>query len=243
MPLDLLHGAKHPDWDGVNFENTTVILIGDNGSYGGLWGGADKINRDSKGSNYEGGLNVPLIVSGYGVDPAKAGTPSDALVHGVDVLATALDLVGADWQSAGNQPGRGRSLLPFLRPGTTCRDDGDRSCARETVYTDGTGAGTSIDAAIRDDEYKLIWDPADTCEFFHLAADPSESNDLETGNGTVNDAAHAARFDALRDGLEAIRGITEITCAAGGPPPPACGLGPELVLLVSAVMILRRRLG
>lgn len=71
-------------------EHTTVLFVGDNGT-------PDCIVRapfsSSKGSLYEGGVHVPLIVSGLGV---TAPGVSPALVNTSDLFATVADLAGVD---------------------------------------------------------------------------------------------------------------------------------------------------
>jgi arylsulfatase B len=73
----------------VDFETTWVIYIGDNGTPdearpagtpSGFW----------KGTTYEGGVNVPLIVSGPGV---TSGVISQRLVSVVDIPATLLEVL------------------------------------------------------------------------------------------------------------------------------------------------------
>lgn len=244
--LDAAH--DHEGWQGVDFASTTVILIGDNGSAQ-AFTGPGKINKGVKGSIHEGGINVPLIVRGHGVNPPQLPATSDALVHAVDVFATVLDLVGVEWQTAGAEPPKkmdSRSLVPFLTSpddGPGCTDDGNRACARETVYTDGLGYDDPIDKrdiAIRDAQFKLIRTRDGLCEFYDLETHPSESHDLETNQVLER---NQPEFDDLRTRLEALT-VSTVTCEFVPPPGGGggCGLlGPELVILVPVLRCMRRR--
>jgi arylsulfatase A-like enzyme len=73
-------------------ENTYVIFIGDNGTGGGSITEPFQSGR-AKGTVYQGGVNVPLIVSGPGV---VAGGISEALINSVDLYATMLEMAEAD---------------------------------------------------------------------------------------------------------------------------------------------------
>ncbi len=72
--------------------NTTVIFLGDNGTTSAVTQ-APFIPQRSKGTIYQGGIRVPLIVAG----PAVGGAPrvESALVHAVDLFATIASLQGA----------------------------------------------------------------------------------------------------------------------------------------------------
>ncbi len=73
-------------------ENTTVILLGDNGTFGPVK--SPGVNKGEKGDLFEGGVNVPFIVSGPLV--ASPGSESDAFVSTVDVYATVAEIAGVD---------------------------------------------------------------------------------------------------------------------------------------------------
>ena len=71
-------------------ENTIVVFTSDNG---GLLSSTTNLGlRAGKGSAYEGGVRVPLIVS---YPPAiKAGSTSDLPAMSIDLLPTLVDLCG-----------------------------------------------------------------------------------------------------------------------------------------------------
>jgi arylsulfatase A-like enzyme len=184
--------ASDPGWS-----RTTVFVAGDNGSPDDpemrLPG---QVNRGGKRTLYEGGVNVPLIAAGAGVTSRGPDRTreSTALVHLVDVFATALDLAGAESPESRSDS---RSLVPILRGGRE-----NRHC----VYADGIDfavrgqeqPSTSHDVAIRNARYKLIrrgarWGTAHSYEFYDLSLDPSEESPLP---------ATGSAFETLRAELE-----------------------------------------
>ena len=82
-------------------ENTIVVFTSDNG---GLMSSTSNVPlRVGKGSAYEGGVRVPLIVS---YPPAiAAGSTSDVPAMSIDLLPTLVDLCGLE---AGQVAGLGR---------------------------------------------------------------------------------------------------------------------------------------
>ena len=71
--------------------NTTIIFIGDNGTPRQVKDQAANLNG-AKDSVYEGGVRVPMIVSGKGV--SRQGEREVALINGTDFYATILQLAG-----------------------------------------------------------------------------------------------------------------------------------------------------
>jgi arylsulfatase A-like enzyme len=91
--------------------NTIVVFVGDNGAA--LFRG--------KGTLYELGIRVPLIVRWPGV--VKPGSVSDELISGEDLAPTMLEATGGKPLSAMT----GKSFLPLLR--------GDKVIGREMVFS------------------------------------------------------------------------------------------------------------
>lgn len=132
----------------------------------------------SKGTLYQGGVRVPLIVVGPGIVPGEC----DALVSSTDLFATFADLAGV---ASGAQDSV--SLLPYLR--------GQREPRRATVYAESflpdftsppaPGAPAfepkSHTRAVRNARYKLIRKTdgkGARDQFFDLVLDPCEATDL-----------------------------------------------------------------
>jgi arylsulfatase A-like enzyme len=78
-----------------DLENTVIIFLGDNGTPGQV---VQQYNSQrAKGSLYKGGINVPMIISGKGVNRVNA--QEDALISTVDLFATISELCGINTQA------------------------------------------------------------------------------------------------------------------------------------------------
>ena len=74
-------------------ENSTVLLVGDNGTpMHGIREPFDPLRR--KGTVFDGGVQVPFIVWGNLVK--EVGVQSEELIHLVDIFATILDIAGVN---------------------------------------------------------------------------------------------------------------------------------------------------
>ncbi len=122
--------------------NTLIIFIGDNGTPNQV---AQEYNsRRVKGSVYQGGVNVPMVISGKGVDRIKE--TEDALLSTTDLYATILD-VCAEGTSEINDSKSFKSLLVQSNP-----------AFREFVYTELTNDLGETDYAIRNATHKFVFD-------------------------------------------------------------------------------------
>jgi arylsulfatase A-like enzyme len=182
----------------VDLAKTTIILIGDNGTPGQVVQapfGPTGAAGHSKGALYEGGVHVPMVVTGPSVT-LPASSVSDKLVHCIDLFSTVLELTGINEASAipGGLTIDSISIVPILQ-GT---DTADR-CIIVEKHSDGDGDGRGI---ILDDypDYKLIIfgdkdSTADTptFEFYHISIDPNEQSPLTIGtlSGVALDAYNA----------------------------------------------------
>jgi arylsulfatase A-like enzyme len=127
----------------------------------------DHFMEDGHGENvYDFVANVPLVLSGPGIDPATV----DAQVRQVDVAPTVLDLLGLDPTDppAGDPPVDGESLLPVDELGD--RDAYMRACGKSLVRE------ANWQRAVRAGGRKYVeyperdWDP----ECYDLDSDPLE---------------------------------------------------------------------
>ena len=177
-------------------ENTYVIFIGDNGTSSGSVAAPFQAGR-AKGTVYQGGVNVPLIVSGPGVDE---GSVSEPLINSVDLFATILDMAEVDAAEAVPQDiGQDSvSFFPYLaEPGATSR--------RDWVYADvfpGSFAGIAdADYTMRNDRFKLLRRQG-VEEFYDLAEDPYERQNLLEGRLSPE---QQAQYRLLNEQIGALR--------------------------------------
>ncbi|MEW4569103.1 sulfatase [Tautonia sp. JC769] len=170
-------------------EETLIVFTSDNGGLTLRDITSNAPLRAGKGSAYEGGVRVPLIVRWPGTVPAE--TSCDEPVISNDLFATALDVAGADGEA--DLPDA-RSLLPLLRdPGATLGRD-----ALFWHYPHYHPGGATPYSAIRAGGWKLIeFFEDDRVELYHLAEDIGESTDLA--------ATMPEKAAELRDRLDAWR--------------------------------------
>ena len=165
-------------------EKTVVVFVSDNGGVGGyvregIKQAGDVTDnaplRSGKGSLYEGGTRVPLIVRWPGV--TKPGSTCDTPTIHVDLPATFIELTGAP---APTQVVDGESLLPLLRDPTV-------ALKREAIFQHFPGylgAGkdtwrTTPVGLIQSGDWKLMEFYEDgRLELYDLAKDIGESRNL-----------------------------------------------------------------
>lgn len=107
-------------------DNTIVIFMSDNGPSKGEVDGVPVSSasplRGKKGSLYEGGVRVPLIIRWPEV--VEPNTKCDAIVTSTDMYATVLEMAGLEPQS--NQARDSKSIIPLLKK--------EESLAREAIF-------------------------------------------------------------------------------------------------------------
>lgn len=166
-------------------DNTYVIFIGDNGS--GIMSRDDLApvrSGHAKGTVYQGGINVPMIVTGPGV---VSGAVSEALVNTTDLFVTLMEMAGIDSEEAIPSEVKHDSIsfLPVL-------SDPDAPTGREWLYADrfigGIPGVADGDYAMRGDRYKLLRHRG-TEEFYDLQRDPYEHDNLLTRDLSVEENA------------------------------------------------------
>ncbi len=171
--------------------NTIVIFIGDNGTEMNVIQ-APYLMGHGKGTLYEGGMRVPLVIAGPGV--TRAGEREQALVNGTDLFTTIVELTGHALPIYEDS----RSLLPMFSQS----DLTVRSC----LYTDVSNGGVS-GYAVRDVRWKLIELDNGQQRFFDLLNDPWEATDLLPGG---LDAEGQLAFDVLSTGCSIATAVSEL---------------------------------
>ncbi|MFO8014194.1 MAG: sulfatase [Phycisphaerae bacterium] len=155
-------------------EHTVVVFYSDNGGLDQIFtGNGPRITtnaplRGFKGSLYEGGIRVPLIVRWPGV--TGAGSTCRRPVISNDFLPTLLDAAGIAERP--DQPIDGVSLVPLLH--------GRDRLERDTLYWYYPTYHHSVPAlAIREGDFKLIhFLQDDHLELYNLAEDIGEKHNL-----------------------------------------------------------------
>lgn len=181
-------------------DNTLVIFTSDNG---GMWKATSNAPlRANKGSNYEGGLRVPVIIKWPGV--TRPGSVSDEPVISTDFYPTILNAAGL--KAIPTQHRDGVDLTPVLKnQGRLHRD------AIFWHYPHYNRHPQNFPASvIRKGDWKLI-EKLDTgeIELYNLAVDPGERNNLAL--------THPARRNELLADLNAWR--TEVDAEPMRPNP------------------------
>lgn len=190
--IDRLLAALDPDVR----ESTYVIFMGDNGTANRVVSPPIQSGR-AKNSVYEGGVNVPLIVTGPGVE---RNTVSEALVNSTDLFFTIMEMAGIDPQEtvpAGITTDSVSFLSALSNPGAPS----PREWIFADVFRGDSGRSDLASYAMRDEQYKLLRFRG-TEAFYDLRADPYESDDLLLGE--LSAEQHGA-YEALKAEIERLR--------------------------------------
>ena len=183
-------------------ENTLVIFTSDNGGLATLEGANTPATnngplREGKGWLYEGGIRVPLIMSGPGVTKAADGKPArtdKTPVWSCDILPTVLELAGFKPAAAVD----GASLAGLLK--------GDAAPQREALYwhyPHYANQGGKPGGAVRAGQWKLIeFYENGRHELFDVSASVNESRNLAAEKPDVV-AELAVKLDAWRKSVDA----------------------------------------
>ncbi|MEM9019874.1 MAG: sulfatase-like hydrolase/transferase [Planctomycetota bacterium] len=172
----ILDALDDPDNDGDNADSirdsTLVVFVNDNG------GDSHDSNpnyssnfplRHGKGSQWEGGIRVPMILAGAGLGEAYQDDGVDVFdhpVHVIDILPTAFRAGGGAFTK--DDVIDGVDLLPFL-------NDSEKGPPHKTLFLRRYSGGQH---AVRQGDYKLIYRPTDGYLLFDVVNDPGEKTDL-----------------------------------------------------------------
>lgn len=169
---------------GVDLATTLVIVLGDNGTprpvTDGPWA-----QDHAKGSLYEGGVRVPMVIHGPGVAQGRCA----ALVSVVDLHRTIVERVGGQFQAEDSisfLDQLSRPSLPGARQYLFAEKENDQA---------GGATGPGHERAICDGRWKLITDNFGH-QLFDLSVDLVEANNLL--QNPLNGPAQAAYMDLLQ---------------------------------------------
>ncbi|MFT6319347.1 MAG: arylsulfatase A-like enzyme [Granulosicoccus sp.] len=191
--LDFEMGRLFDNIPESELENTVIIFVGDNGTPGAVVESPYQSNR-AKGSLYQGGVHVPMVISGVGVN--RANEREDALVSFSDLFSTMVELTGTSLSQIHDS----YSFAPLL----AAQGDGQREC----MYTEVQSGGNSDGWASRNETYKYISLANGGERFYNLIVDPYESNNL-LPVGTLS-AAELIEFDKLSNHFDVISPVADL---------------------------------
>lgn len=151
-------------------QDTLVIFMTDNGAQ------QKRFNaglRGLKGSVYEGGIRVPLLMKWPG--KIKPGTVVDRVSAHIDLTPTMLEVTGAKTQAKLD----GRSLLPLVTSTNAKETWSDRTLFLQWHRGDVPRAFEN--SAVLTQSYKLV----DGKELYDLDADPGEAKNVAAAQPNV----------------------------------------------------------
>lgn len=183
----ILDALEDPNGDGNTSDSiaddTLLLFINDNG--GDCCDSSPNSSdngdlRHGKGSQFEGGMRVPMIVAGAGVNSSAWGTVSPDLVHAIDLVPTAFSGAGEGTFGPGDVID-GANLLPYIN---------------------GTAAGVAHDdlfisrysnqqSAVRKGAWKYMYQNGTGYQLYNL------DNDIDESNNVVNSPANAATVEEM----------------------------------------------
>ena len=180
-------------------DNTIVMVIGDNGTPRTVIDRSAYIGSHGKGTLFNGGVHVPMVVSGYGVE--RSNVRESGLVSIVDFFPTIAALATGDVSNAGGAQAAidGVSFLSsFSAANTIARD----FLYTEYVSDEALGSGWTV----RSDTYKHLSYTDGSEALYDLSADSDEATNLVGTSGVP--AALAGIRQELRNFGLAIRNET-----------------------------------
>lgn len=172
----ILASLDDPNGDGDTADsirdNTLILFINDNG------GDSHDSNpnyssnyplRHGKGSQWEGGIRVPMLVAGWGLDAAYQDGDVDFFdhpVHIIDLLPTCFKAGGGSFTD--DDVIDGVDLLPYL-------NDASKGEPHESLFL---RRYSGLQHAVRKGDHKLIYRPGDGFLLFDVVNDKGEKTNL-----------------------------------------------------------------
>ena len=170
-------------------DNTYVVYMSDNG-------GPTRFLRGGKTQVTEGGLRVPLLVRGPGIEQ---GTYCDVPVVAYDLLPTVLDF--AQPEAPPPTGVEGGSWKAVLMNG--CESGIDRPVDRMVFFfAEARGREPGPQAAILREDFKLLYSWTEgRAALFDVDADPRETRDIASEHRDLAAGLQRELMDHLREGL------------------------------------------
>ena len=170
-------------------DNTVIIFIGDNGTPNQVV--QEYASQRAKGSVYQGGVNVPMIISGK--DVTRINAIEDALINTTDLFATISELAG--------------NTTPQINDSKSFKDllTSSNAETRDYIYTEiGNDDGTT-NYTIRDATHKYISFGNTNEAFYNLSNNPLENPNLLNANQLPLNISDSVIKDELIAELNSIR--------------------------------------
>jgi arylsulfatase A-like enzyme len=139
-------------------ENTLIIFIGDNGTPSKVAQSPYSKSR-VKGTLYQGGINVPMVISGKGVE--RFAQRESALIHTTDLFSTIATIA----QASASEINNSKSFYSLF--------SNENAAGRAYVYSEDGASYT-----IRNDTYKLLKFDNGKEEFYQILNDAYEETNL-----------------------------------------------------------------
>ena len=183
---DIPQGTPRNTWGDPNAMPGPVTSFD---AYGLPWANASNVPfRRFKSWVHEGGISSPLVCRWPTGLKQPAGSWTSEPGHIIDVMATCLDLAGADYP-AGKTPVEGKSLRPIFEEG--------KRTIHEALFWEHQG-----NRAVRMGDWKLVARNGGPWELYNVAEDRSELSDRAAGMPDK-----AAEMEAAYDAWAARAGV------------------------------------
>ena len=172
-------------------DDTIVIFTSDNGGLSAhARGGTPHVHnaplRSGKGSAYEGGVRVPLIIAWPGVVPG--GTRNSTPVISMDLFPTIIEMAETDTPEGTERHEDGWNLAPILRG--IAEGDAERRLTWHMPHQWGaSGPGIEPFSSIRRGPWKLYYfHDGPRIELYDLSEDPGETSEISATNLEISRA-------------------------------------------------------
>ena len=170
--------------------NTVIIFVGDNGTPNQV---VQTYNSNrAKGSIYQGGVNVPMVISGKNV--SRTNETDYTLINTTDLFATIADISGASISNP-------RDSHSFIDALTSNNFEGRGFVYTEKYNTQSQGA----DYTIRNSTHKYIYFNNGNEALYNLSANPFEFPNLLNANQLPLSASDSSEKASLINELSIIR--------------------------------------
>lgn len=170
-------------------DNTIIIFIGDNGTPGEV--SQEFANNRAKGTVFQGGINVPMIISGKGV--TRVNVTENALINTTDLFATIASIAGINVTDINDS----QSFKNLLTD--------ESASSRKYVYSEIGDSPEESNYTIRNATHKYIQLMNGSERFYDLSQNPLESPNLLNPNQLPLTTENESILNELQAKLAEIR--------------------------------------